>query len=533
MAHDHESSKGGDVSLILLSLMNTNDAPSIAQLGIVDNALLALRAQAALLDEEIENVEDSLTHLRNKLVQRLGVEREIKDLECVKSSIRIMPEDVLRLIFEFSAPWGFQDGIAANSFNNGARPDMEPTHSLDMLECPWTIAQVCRFWRSIALCHGRLWTALHIDFGDRAIRKYTPDQLKQRIALIHARARRLPVRIFAELYTRHFSEVFWWMVEHYHSQWSSIRIESSFYGDASGALFLSEKEFPRLAHLYVSGELASPLFMKAPALRYLEQEERSTEDAAQLFIPWAQLTRYKSVNTEVACIAHMSNLEELDIEQTSDIDAEPPSTERTVLKKLGFLSVNENLPSDGQESVVLNLFSRFDFPALHTLLLQMADYETLAALEPGTFSPTLTTVSFGGIDLQSSHAFEALKTMPHVKRLHLSGMAVVNFIELMAEDPGVLAHLTDLHLSFLQPHAGWPLAVEVALSKLIEARASPLKRVAFFIKGKSMALGLSPRQTWGDSAMREVAERLRTKYQPMGIQVKVFETVQHINDFEK
>lgn len=522
MVHDNESSEAASI----ITLIKTNELPSPLELKLVEDALSTYRAQAASLDAEIEHVEDTLACLQDK---RLAVERDIENLERVKSPIRAVPDDILRCIFEFSAPWGFQDGVAADSFNIGDYP--EPAHPLEMYECPWNISQVCRCWRSIALHHERLWTALYVDFSHWKIETRTADQLKRRVALVHARARHHPVRVFLK-YPGHSPEIFSWMVKHYRSQWSSVRFEIH---DQTQAPFPSDDNFPRLAHLYICGEIASPLRLEAPALRSLEREGQCAVHAAQLLIPWAQITRYKSFDTHLNCIALMPNLEELIVENFGVNTSEIPSKQRTVLSSLGLLSIKEELFA-APNSVVRNLFDQFDFPSLHTLQLHARpDYRAFVTLKPGTFPSTLSNLSLEGIVSQAeeySKVLGTLKIMPYVTRLHLRGMAVANFIGLLANDPAVFTRLISLHISFPHPQEiENTVAVGVSLTELIEARASTMKRVAFFTDSKDYALPAWP--FWEDQAVCRMVGDLKTQCEPLGIEVEVCKKVHRISDFDE
>ncbi len=103
-----------------------------------------------VLKEKIDHTQ----HMLNALLDgQAKVTENLRAAQTLLHPIRSIPEDVLRHIFSFCV-YEVHDLLDEDDTPN----------TLDSRKPPWTLSQVCRFWRRVSLSTASLWRCLSIDF---------------------------------------------------------------------------------------------------------------------------------------------------------------------------------------------------------------------------------------------------------------------------------------------------------------------------------------------------------------------------------
>ncbi|KAJ7137877.1 hypothetical protein C8R44DRAFT_607043, partial [Mycena epipterygia] len=118
------------------SLLTSNDEPSLEEAAVVRQLLKELETAALDLDSDSQP-QNARAHLEQDLQTRINLHKAIL------SPHRRLPAEVLHEIFTYLVP---------------ALRETSPDNShLASLLIPWSLALVCRRWRSIALSIEELW----------------------------------------------------------------------------------------------------------------------------------------------------------------------------------------------------------------------------------------------------------------------------------------------------------------------------------------------------------------------------------------
>ncbi|PBK92921.1 hypothetical protein ARMGADRAFT_142148 [Armillaria gallica] len=126
-------------------LLRSNTPPSKME----EEGLLSIvqrgDAVVADLDRRIKATQDALDFLVKERDQAIS---NITDAESLLHSSRKLNEDVLRRIFKHCV-------------------DSQPTgtDSLDSRSCPWTLSQVCKEWRRVAMHTPKVWSRISLSFS--------------------------------------------------------------------------------------------------------------------------------------------------------------------------------------------------------------------------------------------------------------------------------------------------------------------------------------------------------------------------------
>ncbi|PBK70308.1 hypothetical protein ARMSODRAFT_955779 [Armillaria solidipes] len=117
-------------------------------------SLLATASESSnllsVLKEKIDHVQQTLNVL---LDGRAKVTENLRAAKTLLHPIRSIPDDVLRHIFSFCVHEIYD-----------ILTERDTSNSLDSRNPPWTLSQVCRSWRRVALSTATLWRCLSIDF---------------------------------------------------------------------------------------------------------------------------------------------------------------------------------------------------------------------------------------------------------------------------------------------------------------------------------------------------------------------------------
>ncbi|KAJ7609034.1 hypothetical protein FB45DRAFT_1127782 [Roridomyces roridus] len=126
-------------------LVKSNEAPGSAEIAFIRAVVSDTGARLGYLDAEISRLRDRLEQLTSERTQLSEYHSQYVP---ILSPLRRLPTEVLAEIFLRTLP----------SFHERSGDISDTQRS------PWTVCQVSRRWRGIALSTPSLWTTVHIDF---------------------------------------------------------------------------------------------------------------------------------------------------------------------------------------------------------------------------------------------------------------------------------------------------------------------------------------------------------------------------------
>ncbi|KAK0245291.1 hypothetical protein EDD85DRAFT_873339 [Armillaria nabsnona] len=132
------------------ALLKCNDSPLEAErlsLLAVESSSLEL---LSVLKEKIDNVQQMLKTLLDGQANVMG---NLLAAKALLHPIRSVPDDVLSYIFSFCVHEVYD-----------LLKEKDAPNSLDSRKPPWTLSQVCRSWRRVALSAPSLWRCISLDF---------------------------------------------------------------------------------------------------------------------------------------------------------------------------------------------------------------------------------------------------------------------------------------------------------------------------------------------------------------------------------
>lgn len=451
------------------ALCASNLAPSPQEYTEVKHTLLPeLYGQATRLENEIARLTAALHDLQTS---RDGVLGAIHRLERVRHPIRTLPDDILRVIFEECMPWCQERGIAGAAF-----PPMFPsTH----IEQPWTVSRVCRNWRAVALSHPCLWATWTVRLeGSQS----SAAACIHHMALLNKRSGKAPLRIFLRAPDRlpYISQIIDWLAINCIDRWIDARfmIHSSYFSK-----IFYQRTLPALSELSLfitDSDKMDVVELQTPALRHLEQVCAEDDDVTWINIPWGQLTRYASCDSDLGYLQLMKNVEALevsDVRARHDLDNQ---SQTLALPRVTFLSIRDNC-EEVEVPLTAAIFDRHTFPAVRTLVLTTVELTDQWADSIPSF-PTLLNLSITTLSYDHSpdNIISVIKKMPNVRGLHIdSSECGVEVIDSLALEPQALARLEDLRLT-VAGTPGYPDALSALLTGRETAQLPLLRRLAFY-----------------------------------------------------
>ncbi|KAJ7608227.1 hypothetical protein FB45DRAFT_1067598 [Roridomyces roridus] len=245
---------------------------------------------------------------------------------------------------------------------------------------PWSLLQICRQWRDVALTIPTLWSTMKLYVDDSALQQHAL-QLHV-LDLCMERSRHHPLSIallcpsevvdiafvtpFAEAISPHVSRI----------RDLELRLPHEHLGCLTGSmsllrrLIVGPREFlPAASH--VSEELQQKLFSDAPNLRDVILSSRF--DPFCITLPWSQFT---SLTASLYCqeaaeiLRHSALLEICNISVYDPGDVQPPiSTLRALPSLSSFRLLWRDEGSDGDAPSLQQFFSVLAFPALESLVV--------------------------------------------------------------------------------------------------------------------------------------------------------------------
>ncbi|KIY64308.1 hypothetical protein CYLTODRAFT_425347 [Cylindrobasidium torrendii FP15055 ss-10] len=365
-------------------LFTTNQPPSEEELKVVDAKLARLREEHALLTLRLAEMERMSPYLVS-----------------IRHPMRILPDDILTLIFEYATPWCFADGVGEDSF-----PSPDPMGS--GLGPPWTLSHVCKNWRAICLSRPHLWSTLRIANAAGVYRS------AQKIDTIFQRSEPLPLRLYI---TEMVPPTILPLVLGTAFRWRCLYADPAHVG-------LSGKNnhfFPSLTHLALDlseSPTMSAAYIVAPCLHSLDLHDGFSTSASLLRLPWEQIKRYKAVNTTSfeILLQGMRNLEELiineDAKEEEELYTGTVLRPRISLAKLRYLEYESEFGSDSLTRLVNQCVN---MESLRTLVIVNRSREYhVVPLERSLPSVLELSLSFGDAD----GVREFLGAAPNVQSLH-------------------------------------------------------------------------------------------------------------------
>ncbi|KAK7051248.1 hypothetical protein VNI00_004748 [Paramarasmius palmivorus] len=428
-------------------LSKTNDSPSVTTRIEYKEKLSALETRLHRLKSHIDQVENTLRPLREEYARLNGYAETYKK---ILHPIRRLPDVALLGIFHACIDFGrvmqyFQvDDDASWPVEGGAYP----FDTLDPRNPPWSLSQVSRSWRALALSSSRLWSYVGIVFPShlQAYSQQTIAKVHRLMTQVQRAGSHLTVSLTTHLNTCTYDESHPLLVAicSHSARWECLRVNHG-HDTPYGLKCISSLvrgNVPRLRRLaleignapnpWLNTDLAIDGFEIAPQLRDLFIVSPAADLADILRIPWQQITHYRGFSCEhpilmtpgerndFSLIGRMSNLEALFWQH---IMPQPWSNPSSL-----------NLPSLHTLSIFQDYSPEFR-PFFHSILewfvcesirvFRFEGYqETLASLK--TFikrcSGTLQDLWIDIGDLQTTHVVELLECVPNLVSLTIRGV---------------------------------------------------------------------------------------------------------------
>ncbi|KAJ6485843.1 hypothetical protein C8R45DRAFT_998107 [Mycena sanguinolenta] len=123
-----------------MNRLNTNYVPSDSEVLEIHSLLLDPIAEIARIDAQIEEMEFTVTQLKER---RALLQKPVDAHKALISPVRFIPRDVLLEIFFHCLP-------------------SEHNALIDPAEAPLILGHICRHWRSVAYSTPLLWSSIHI-----------------------------------------------------------------------------------------------------------------------------------------------------------------------------------------------------------------------------------------------------------------------------------------------------------------------------------------------------------------------------------
>ncbi|KAL0570493.1 hypothetical protein V5O48_011472 [Marasmius crinis-equi] len=278
------------------NLATSNEPPLNSFQSLSDN-LAQTKARLDIVSDRIEIMEDNLRVLHEERDRLTGFVATYKQ---ILHPIRRLPENVLREIFRAST----ENGSGAMELYARQKGMVSVMDSLCPTNAPWTLSQVSRRWREVAVSYSSLWAFVAITFpGPQSTQPFLAGMGAQ---LSRQLRRSGSSTLTVALYSNHLLEAtdpFLMTISSHSDRWSALRIDfppkdlQTLGGFIRGAI-------PNLRKLYLRHP-DSALF-HPPDL----EEMKAFEIAPKLFdftistqkslalhlpIPWPQITRLRTI----------------------------------------------------------------------------------------------------------------------------------------------------------------------------------------------------------------------------------------------
>ncbi|KIY64856.1 hypothetical protein CYLTODRAFT_467192 [Cylindrobasidium torrendii FP15055 ss-10] len=414
-------------------LFNSNEVPSADERRKLEDVLPRLTNEAAQLEEEIAALKERHSKIMGK----------VHGIQSALHPQRVIPDDILREIFAFCVPWCFE--------TPSELVPLPLESSTDASEPPWTLSQVCRNWRAVALSCPHLWSAVQIEYSATLLDQCNrhPTSWADRLALISSWSAPLPLRVHILSYQYiHYLEHSWDTSGLDKERWQTLYMQGTSHLISST---IAEQPFPLLTDLSLDYQSAfwESFHCQLPALRRLEQHNRLASRFGPI-LPWEQITHYTSVDSNVYFICAMTNVQEITIEHSSPATMHFGGGRTTLAHATHLRVINTN-----EEVSLPGIFNILDLPVLHTLVLHVPEnfgftgYDWVPTEDklPGS----IINLSISGVATLKKkninmHCRLLLQRLPEVQVLHIEGENMGCIIKYL-HTHNMLMHLRDIRLT--------------------------------------------------------------------------------------
>ncbi|ESK93082.1 hypothetical protein Moror_8867 [Moniliophthora roreri MCA 2997] len=340
-----------------ITLSETNISPIDSDRGALESSLSVVQSHIDDVANDISRLEGILNDLRQEH-QRLCDVANV--YQAVLHPIRIISDEILVQIFRNCA----EEAGMMELYPRYGQPSFN-CDSLNTRKPPWTLSQVSRRWRSVALSDSSLWSYLGVMFPDPRRPAQKQANMVSRLMLQIQRSRQFPLAVsFHSSYpVERFNPLLVTVCSH-STRWENLRVKFRANGLESlqclSSLIKGNIPALRRLHLQTGSSIATipsdnglviDGFQYAPNLQDLAIWGHTGRLADVLQIPWSQITRYRTFDRGLiaerslcyAALSKMPNLETFHENRTlADNLVHTPPVNLSSLHTLSFGIAGEN-----------------------------------------------------------------------------------------------------------------------------------------------------------------------------------------------
>ncbi|KAJ7463613.1 hypothetical protein FB451DRAFT_1265033 [Mycena latifolia] len=132
-------------------LLTSNDVPLDNEVPQIRQIVADSQDRADALDAQIDGLRAALAQL---VQQRHDLVRDMREYKAILSPIRRVPAELICAIFSMVLPFTRCLGGSSRARSSDyARPN----ERIQIIQSPWGLGHICRFWRAAALSYPPLW----------------------------------------------------------------------------------------------------------------------------------------------------------------------------------------------------------------------------------------------------------------------------------------------------------------------------------------------------------------------------------------
>ncbi|KAJ7036645.1 hypothetical protein C8F04DRAFT_1095217 [Mycena alexandri] len=257
-------------------LLNSNEAPLEFEIAGIKSGLTTLDARLVFLDDEIPRLQGQLKQLREQRASVLSYRTQSRS---ILSALRRMPPEILGCIFSWTLP---------------AISEPPPATASRLMESPWVLSHVSRYWRAVALSDASLWSLVAVNYDSDNPR---PDYPLSMADTQVGRAKKLKVHFYGceTSNSQPQIEMFRYLAQHA-PQWEELSVGLT--SHLVPLLSILRDRVPLLRRLYIQWQsdpvsTVGPLecFQNAPSL--LEARIKNNLRFLPVLFPAHQFTQYR------------------------------------------------------------------------------------------------------------------------------------------------------------------------------------------------------------------------------------------------
>ena len=385
-------------------LVGTNHTPSEFEADAIRDTIFGLQPSISALDNDIAQVQATLTELQRK---RQVLHNYFQEHKSLLSSIRRFPEELLGEIFSHCLPERWQD------------------RTLRRVKAPLILTQICRHWRAIAISTRKLWSSVVYESQSSS------DIVFTKLWLARGGNCAMNVRISqpfvdSRLGTYIVQQVVGLLISH-SERWRNLEI---FLRPSMCSLIATVKDrLPILQSLAICAhgtftDQSINAFERAPLLRSLNL----SAPLYLLDIPWAQLDELMidsaNFGWAVAMLGHTANLTDFRLTSMVNCNPVPPGViHNNQLRSLAIHFISIDAPG--------KLFDCLALPALQDVCIMqdkkrplapwICQEQLISLLSRSRCS--LRRLAFHDVSLTDGELIECLEHAPSLVELELRDAA--------------------------------------------------------------------------------------------------------------